>query len=151
MSQPPAYSASAPCIIPTQSSRRSIVDTRSLIIGNASILRPRRARGDADEISLIVARHKNLIGSAEEEPQCQHYAFIVARKNNSPDIEIVVKGMPKDTVEEALEWMLERTEDIMQEMLARHGRPIDTLGCCSVCLRAVKNAGAGRANGGTHE
>ena len=150
MSQPPAYSASAPAVTaapPTQHAHRSIADTRSLILGNAYILRPRRSRGDAEDISLIVARHKQPVPSAEEAPLSQHYAFIVTRKNNSPDIEIVVKGMPRDTVEEALEWMLERTEDIVQEMLMRHGRHIDSLGCCLECNRAVKNAGPGRANG----
>ena len=150
MSQPPAYSASAPAIVavPTpQPFQRSIADIRALILGNAYILRPRRSRGDAEDISLIVARHTHPVSSAEEAPLCQHYAFLVTRKNNSQDIEIVVKGLPRDTVEEALEWMLGRTEDIIQEMLARHGRQIDSIGCCIECSRAVKNTGPGRANG----
>ena len=147
MSQPPAYSAAAPTVAAVPPTHRSITDTRALILGNAYILRPRRSRGDAEDISLIVARHTHPVPSAEETPLCQHYAFLVTRKNNSQDIEIVVKGMPRDTVEEALEWMLERTEDIIQEMLARHGRQIDTIGCCLECSRAVKNAGPGRASG----
>ena len=150
MSLPPAYSASAPAVtaVPlAHSTHRSITDTRALILGNAYILRPRRSRGDAEDISLIVARHTQPVPSAEETPLRQHYAFLVTRKNNSQGIEIVVKGMPRDTIEEALEWMLERTEDLVQEMLARHGRQIDSLGCCLECSRAVKNAGPGRANG----
>lgn len=34
-----------------------------------------------------------------------------------------VQGEPRDTVEEALEWMLERTECMMHDIVVRHGRP----------------------------
>ncbi|KAK5137548.1 hypothetical protein LTR08_008528 [Meristemomyces frigidus] len=145
MNQPPAYTAAAPPPHLTSAPHRTIADTRALILGNASILRPRRDKNE--EISLILARHRPPIPSAEETPLSQHYAFLVTRKQNSQDIEIVVKGVPRDTVEEALEWMLERTEDIVHDMLVRHGRQIDSMGCCVECNRTVKNICVGRGPG----
>ncbi|KAK5125786.1 hypothetical protein LTR85_012062 [Meristemomyces frigidus] len=109
-------------------------------MGNAYILRPRRSRGDAEDIELIVARHRGPQASAEEVQLEQHYAFLVTKKPNQQDIEIIVKGQPRDTIEEALDYILERTEDLMQEMLLRHGKQIDSLGCCLACTRAIKAA-----------
>ncbi|TKA69174.1 hypothetical protein B0A55_09579, partial [Friedmanniomyces simplex] len=109
---PPAYTATltnGDSTIPTPSppAKRNILEMRALILGNAAILRPRKRD---DDIHLIVAKHKSRQESAEEIPLEQHYAFLVQRKATETDINIVLKGEPRDTIEEALEWMLDRTE-----------------------------------------
>jgi len=137
MDGPPAYTPNASSALPC---RRSVNDTRALILGNAAILRPRKLKDE--DIELIVAKRRSPQASAEEVPLVQHYAFLVSRRTGEEDINIIVKGQPKDTIEEALEWMLDRTETIMEQMLLKHGRNIDSLGCCIACSRAVKDSGA---------
>ena len=34
-----------------------------------------------------------------------------------------MQGEPRDSVEEALEWMLERTEMMVHDLIVRNGRP----------------------------
>ncbi|KAK5695492.1 hypothetical protein LTR97_009001 [Elasticomyces elasticus] len=135
---PPAYTAtptngSSTLHTPAAPARRNVLEMRALILGNAAILKPRKRD---DEIQLIVARHKSPQHSAEEVPLVQHYAFLVQRKYNETDINIVLKGEPRDTIEEALEWMLERTETVMEEMLLRHGTHVSG-GCCLDCGRSL--------------
>ena len=89
-------------------------------------------------MELVVAKHTAPMGSAEETASEQHYAFLVMRKPNEIDISIVVKGQPKDTIEEALEWMLDRTQTIMEEMLLRHGKHTPETGCCPACRRTLR-------------
>lgn len=135
---PPAYTATASSAI--SPSRRSIQDTRALILGNAAILKPRKVKDE--DIELIVVKRRGRQESAEEVPLEQHYAFLVTRKANENDINIVVKGQPKDTIEEALEWMLDRTETIMEKMLTTHGKNVESLGCCFECIRVLKASNA---------
>ena len=42
---------------------------------------------------------------------------------------VAVQGEPRDTVEEALEWMLERTECLMHDLVVRNGRKDPGDGC----------------------
>ena len=49
---------------------------------------------------------------------------------------MLILGEPQDTVEEALEWMLDRTEIVITDMLSRHRKQVGT-GCCSACGHAV--------------
>ena len=60
----------------------------------------------------------------------QHYAVLVHRSYDKTYMKIVLKGQPKDTVEEALEWMLERTEMEIHNMVAKYGRQTEDAECC---------------------
>ena len=53
----------------------------------------------------------------------KHYAVLVKRNPGGKTVKILVKGEPKDTVEEALEWMLERTEMMLHDLVVRFGKP----------------------------
>jgi len=112
---PPAYSATpanGSSTVPTPAPpKRNILEMRALILGNAEIMKPRKRD---DDMQLIVAKHAPRQESAEEIPVEQHYAFLVQRKCTETDINIVLRGEPRDTIEEALEWMLNRTETIME-------------------------------------
>lgn len=135
---PPAYTAtptngSSTVPTPIAPTTRSVTETRALILGNAAVLKPRKRD---EEIHLIIAKHQQAQPSAEELPLVQHYAFLVQRKATETDINIVMKGEPRDTIEEALEWMLDRTEAVMEEMLLRHGTHVSS-GCCIDCGRAL--------------
>lgn len=126
MEPPPSYTPE-PSLLALQQ-RRSIQDTRALILGNASMLKPKRR----DEcIELIVAKHQGDTGQ-----RC-HYAFLVTRRPGESDISIILKGKPKETVEDALEWLLERTEVLMEEILLRHAKVVDTE-CCFSCTKALR-------------
>ncbi|KAI6892645.1 hypothetical protein KC334_g13268, partial [Hortaea werneckii] len=46
----------------------------------------------------------------------KHYALLVKRTYSKKDVGIILKGEPRDSVEEALEWILERTETQIHEM-----------------------------------
>lgn len=140
-SAPPAYTATAdshsPVHTPPSRPTRSVQDLRSLILGNAAILKPRERD---DPVELIVAKHQPSIyqPSAEEPPPAiSHYAFLVMRKPKEFDIHIVLKGEPRDSIEEALEFLLERTQTVMEEMLLKHGRHMDS-GCCVACGRSLR-------------
>ncbi|KAK0928633.1 hypothetical protein LTR29_017305 [Friedmanniomyces endolithicus] len=115
---PPAYTATltngdSHLPTPSPAPRRSILEMRALILDNAAILRPRK-RDDA--IHLILAKHTSpRQASAEEVPLQQHYAFLVQRKVTDTEIQIMLKGEPRDSIEEALEWMLERTQTVVGE------------------------------------
>ncbi|KAK4896051.1 hypothetical protein LTR27_005908 [Elasticomyces elasticus] len=135
---PPAYTAtptngSSTLHTPAPPARRNILEMRALILGNAAILKPRKRD---ERCELVVAKHASPQYSAEEVPLVQHYAFLVQRKYNETDINIVLKGEPRDTIEEALEWMLERTETVIEEMLLRHGTHVSG-GCCLDCGRTL--------------
>lgn len=52
----------------------------------------------------------------------KHYAVLVRRHGSGQKIRIIIKGHAKSTVEEALEWMLEKTEMIMHDMVVQNGR-----------------------------
>lgn len=58
----------------------------------------------------------------------RHYGVLIKRSHLG-DIKIILKGEPKETVEEALEWMLERTEMLVHDLVVRRGRSADD-GCC---------------------
>jgi len=114
---------------------RSIQDIRTLILGNANILRPRKG---TETIELIVAKRNVPQASAEEMPRESHYAFLVTRGVGDRDIEILLKGKPRDTIEEALSEMLERSEVLMEEVLLRHGQHSKMTGCCLECTMMVR-------------
>jgi hypothetical protein len=58
----------------------------------------------------------------------KHYAVIAKRNGSNTTIKIVIKGEPKDTIEEALEWMLEHTQMIMHDMIVKNSKQ-DNGGC----------------------
>jgi hypothetical protein len=137
---PPAYTATpteGSSIVPTPVAPRvrTIPETRALILGNAAVLKP---RDRDDEIHLIVAKHAQPQHSAEELVLDQHYAFLVMRRYKEIDVQIVLKGEPKDTIEEALEWMLDKTQTVMEEVLLRHGTHATT-SCCINCSRTLRS------------
>ncbi|KAK3109365.1 hypothetical protein LTR53_017458, partial [Teratosphaeriaceae sp. CCFEE 6253] len=125
---PPAYAPSG----------RTIHDLRSQIIANGTVLKPRGNSNQHtadDHIELILAKiHTDalpglLLGSSEKQANAQaaaasgsnagkHYAVLIVRSYSKRDIRIMIKGLPKDTVEEALEWMLEKTEKDVHDLVA---------------------------------
>ena len=142
--EPPAYSFSSPSI-PT-SARRSIQDTRELILANATIIKPREKYDGP--IELVVGKvkpdvHASTSGSRSftsvtsritirvndnpepsssrsdsaapaedsrvDRPVGKHYAALVSRNSSIPEqIQLILLGEPQDTVEDALEWILDR-------------------------------------------
>ncbi|GAB1734917.1 hypothetical protein NU195Hw_g5106t1 [Hortaea werneckii] len=60
----------------------------------------------------------------------KHYALLVKRTYSKKDVGIILKGEPRDSVEEALQWILERTETQIHEMVSRYGRTSLGDGCC---------------------
>ncbi|KAK3051528.1 hypothetical protein LTR09_007183 [Extremus antarcticus] len=52
----------------------------------------------------------------------KHYAVLVRRNGSNERIRIIIKGEPKDTIEEALEWMLERTQMIVHDMVVKNSK-----------------------------
>ncbi|KAI6803185.1 hypothetical protein KC360_g639 [Hortaea werneckii] len=60
----------------------------------------------------------------------KHYALLVKRTYSKKDVGIILKGEPRDSVEEALQWILERTETQIHEMVSRYGRTSTGEGCC---------------------
>jgi len=150
---PPAYASAEPAR--PAAPHRSIHDLRSQILANGSILKPRsnRERASDDHLELVVAKlpagAASMPGSSfgmsakhaladinssaaasSSSATGQHYAVLVHRSYEKTYMKIVVKGQPKDTVEEALEWLLERTEMEIHNMVARYGRQSEEADCC---------------------
>lgn len=57
--------------------------------------------------------------------QSKHYAVLIRRNGSGQKIRIIIKGHAKNTVEEALEWMLEKTEMIMHDLVVQNGKQDD--------------------------
>lgn len=164
MDGPPEYTPTEPAAPTT--TRRSIEDTRALILSNAQIIRPRlKIEGP---ITIVVGKTRppipesggsrsfthsasnttirisapgengarrsssavNLANALPQRQQGKHYAALVAR--GSIAIQQVLRGEPQETIEEALEWLLDRTEIIVAEMLEKHGKQMGS-GCCMAC------------------
>ncbi|KAK5115261.1 hypothetical protein LTR62_001461 [Meristemomyces frigidus] len=135
---PPAYTinpSAGNTTVPTPvSSKRTITDLRAIILGNAQVIKPRQRE---DEIQLIVAKQVGPQDSAEEIPLTQHYAFLVMRKFKEQEIQIILKGEPQSSIDEALEWLADRTESVVADILQRHGVHA-TSGCCRDCSRTLR-------------
>ena len=133
---PPAYVPSAP--------KRSIHDLRTQILANGAMLKPKQNanRPSDDHIELVIAKTPDHSSAASMEKRTmtrggstfevasssaahpgKHYAVLCQRSYSKQDVKIIIKGEPRDTAEEALEWMLEKTECLMHDMIVRHGRP----------------------------
>ncbi|RMY62788.1 hypothetical protein D0863_10843 [Hortaea werneckii] len=131
MEQPPAYTPS-----------RSIEGLRAQILANGSLLRPKddshTGRSSNDHIELVVAKlpvpasksTATASAYASSTGANKHYALLVKRTYSKKDVGIILKGEPRDSVEEALEWILERTETQIHEMVSRYGRASTGDGCC---------------------
>lgn len=78
---------------------------------------------------------ENVPDANPQRQQGKHFASLVAR-GNSQQIQQILRGEPQDTVEEALEWLLDRTEIVVAEMLERHAKQM-TSGCCMGCDKAL--------------
>ena len=79
----------------------------------------------ASEKQALATEHNGTSGNG------QHYAVLVRRSFVKQNVQMLIKGEPRDTVEEALEWMLERTETEMHGMVVRYGKQASD-GTCSV-------------------
>lgn len=77
----------------------------------------------------------DILTATRQRQQGKHFASLVAR-GNSQQIQQIVRGESRNTVEEALEWLLDRTEIIVAEMLERHAKQM-TSGCCMGCDKAL--------------
>nr|OQO32271.1 hypothetical protein B0A51_00519 [Rachicladosporium sp. CCFEE 5018] len=142
--EPPAYTAPSAATTPTL---RTINDLRSQIIANASILKPRNneERSRADHIEVVVARLPSTTSiiptwspdvKADLRAQSQafskgrasatvnaglHYALLTKRTTSKSEVQIILRGEAKPTIEEALEDVLERTEALMHDHVLKYG------------------------------
>ena len=145
--EPPAYTqhaSSTTAFVPN----RSLQDTRALILANAQVIKPRKKDWDID---LVVARTKapeprslqaSLMGADTEEPTPtveKHFAVLLHRAEQGTEIVVLIEGQPQDTIEGALEYVLEKTEVVLQQMLVTHGRRADGF-CCTKCARSVRQS-----------
>ncbi|KAK1071754.1 hypothetical protein LTR12_017908 [Friedmanniomyces endolithicus] len=145
MDPPPAY--------PTH---LTIPDLRAQIIANSTIIYPHRevTKAADSHLELIVAKahqaspagaqgtgkhvisvggpstHAAATGSPSSH-SAVHYAVLVRRSYDKDDIKILIKGQPQENVEGALEWMLERTERDVHDLVVRHGRAVSKVGLFS--------------------
>lgn len=146
---PPAYTPTIPS--PPTTTRRTIEDTRALILANASIFKQKAK--DYQPIDLVVGKTRSAAdvaagtintrsfvsqtsnvtirindgpattSSSDASPERRvsdhdsarvvgkHYAALIYRTGAArQEIKILIKGEPQDTVEEALDWMLDKTE-----------------------------------------
>lgn len=78
--------------------------------------------------SLVTPNTDRSTSSTSTTHDGKHYAVLMRRSGGSKTVKIIMRGEPKDTVEDALEWMLERTEMVMHDLVVRNGRP-DNDGC----------------------
>lgn len=88
---------------------------------------------DASENGSNGGRSRQASIAAEPTPQRQqgkHYAALVSR--SSASLQLILRGEPQETIEEALEWLLDRTEIVVAAMLDRHAKQTPS-GCCKVC------------------
>ncbi|KAK0258747.1 hypothetical protein LTR91_024125 [Friedmanniomyces endolithicus] len=145
MDPPPAY--------PTH---LTIPDLRAQIIANSTIIYPHRevTKAADSHLELIVAKthqaspagaqgtgkHLSTVGgpsthAAATGPAASHgavhYAVLVRRSYEKEDIKMLIKGQPRNTVEGALEWMLERTERDVHDLVVRYGRVVSKVGLFS--------------------
>lgn len=67
----------------------------------------------------------------------RHYAALVNRSVDSTSIDMIILGEPQDTIEEALEWMLDRTQIVITDMMSRHRKQVSA-GCCFACTSVLK-------------
>ncbi|KAK0337508.1 hypothetical protein LTR91_015764 [Friedmanniomyces endolithicus] len=145
MDPPPAY--------PTH---LTIPDLRAQIIANSTIIYPHRevTKAADSHLELVVAKahqatpvgahgtgkhvvtvggpstHAAATGSLSSHGTI-HYAVLVRRSYDKDDIKILIKGQPQDNVVGALEWMLERTERDVHDLVVRCGRPVNKVGLFS--------------------
>ena len=61
-------------------------------------------------------------GASSTAGDSKHYAVLIRRSGSSTKIRVIIKGEPKDSVEEALEWMLERTQMIVHDMVVKYSK-----------------------------
>jgi hypothetical protein len=94
-----------------------------------------------DEKKAIMMREDGVIdyplmtasasSSTAGEHANKHYGVLIRRTTSKKDLYIILRGEPKDTVEEALEWMLERTEMMMHDLIVKNGK-VDNVAECAV-------------------
>jgi hypothetical protein len=109
--QPPPYSTD---VVTSKQPHRSILDLRAQIIANASAVNPKKDVHKAadDHLDVVIAKEPvtGVSRSAISSTPAKHYAILIERRRHSNEPRILAKGEAKDSVEEALEWMLEKTE-----------------------------------------
>ena len=88
--------------------------------------------------SVTPERRPSESGPAGSRVGGRHYAAVVARHTDpqSPTVQVIILGEPQDTIEEALEWLLDRTEIVVTEMLGNHRKQATTT-CCRTCNHAL--------------
>jgi len=150
---PPPYDASEsqshaqPLIQPTH----SIADLYTLILANAAIIKPRKLKDDAT-VELVVARTDAGTPIRVPAPGVafptydaapgvspMHFAMLLIRSSSSIEVAVLLQGQPAESPEKALEWMWERTQALMVDVIRRHGARSNALGCCGMCAQALKN------------
>lgn len=158
---PPAYTPTTPA--PATGTRRTIEDTRALILANASIIKKYK---DYEPIELVIGKTKspadiaalnqmrsftsqtsNVTIRINDTPAAgsgssstperrasnndavrttgRHFAVLVYRTAHRKDLEVLLQGEPQDSVEEALEWMLDKTEKEISAVLVRNGVKVE--------------------------
>ena len=123
---------------------KSSDDHIELIVAKAPAARPSQRASSSSQLNekqYMKMVHgpskinKSLQASAADRPtpssssdEGKHYAVLIKRASGSK-INVIIQGEPKDTVEEAFEWMLEQTEMVLHDMVVKKGRPADEE-CC---------------------
>lgn len=72
-------------------------------------------------------------------PPGKHYAAVVARSTDPQvaKIDMVLQGEPQDTVEDALESLLDDSQGLVTDMLANHRKQVLPV-CCRACGQALR-------------
>ncbi|KAK5170128.1 uncharacterized protein LTR77_004712 [Saxophila tyrrhenica] len=168
---PPAYTETI--LAPPTALKRTVKDTRQLILANASMMRPHVKTGAIELVtgktrgptpttgprsfisttSNVTIRIRDSSPSpgdqtppSERRPSDsnagsrvagKHYAALVSKSmdTRSTGTEVIILGEPQNTVEEALEWMLDRTEIVITEMLANHRKEAQVTCCRGLSTR----------------
>lgn len=109
---------------------RSFVSTTS----NVTIRVADQASDSSAESSTTARRPSG----AAMYPSGKHYAAVVARSTDPQvsKIDMIIQGEPQDTVEDALESLLEDSQIVVTEMLANHRKQAFP-SCCRACGQAM--------------
>ncbi|KAK0989683.1 hypothetical protein LTR91_002787 [Friedmanniomyces endolithicus] len=132
MDQPPAYSTHltipdlrAQIIYPHREVTKAADSHLELIVAKAHQPTPSSANVTGKHLSTVggPSTHAAATGPAASHGTV-HYAVLVRRSYEKEDIKMLIKGEPRDSVGGALEWMLERTERDVHELVVRYGRVV---------------------------
>lgn len=132
--EPPAYVPVAPASAPESTSatitrHRTITDLREQILINASTVIPATSDGQVEV--LVAMNPATAAGAAFSSPEelanaGKHYAVLIKqpfKKVQGNSVQVIFKGKAKATPEEALEYLLTTTEEMVHDLMKRYTTP----------------------------